>query len=312
MKIKGRVYQSTGSFYSVKDEAGNFWRARLKGRFKISKHTSSSNPIAVGDWVQMEALKNEEKEAVISDIVDRDNYIIRTSPQNRHHKHIIASNLDLACLVITVTQPVTSFGFIDRFLITTEVSNIPCVLIINKSDLITQENESDFHRILDIYKKIGYEIHIVSAKNGEGIDKLEEKLFDKNSLFTGHSGVGKTTLINRLIPGFQLKTKSVSEWSGKGQHTTTFAEMFDWPNKLNTAIVDTPGIKEWGLQEVERSNLSHFFPEMLALLPSCRFNNCLHVNEPHCAIKDALKNGEIAQERYSNYILFLEELERPF
>lgn len=312
MKIKGRVYQSTGSFYSVKDEAGNFWRARLKGRFKISKHTASSNPIAVGDWVHMETLKGEDNEAIIVDILDRENYIIRTSPQNRHHKHIIASNIDVACLVITVTQPVTSLGFIDRFLITTEAFNIPCRLIINKSDLIHEEQKDYFNKIVAIYKNIGYDIHVISAEKGIGIDSLKVDLLHKVSLFTGHSGVGKTTLINQLIPGFQLKTKSVSEWSGKGQHTTTFAEMFDWPQDTNTQIIDTPGIKEWGLQKVEQSDLSHYFPEMLALLPSCRFNNCLHVKEPHCAVKNAVENGHIAQERYSNYLLFLQELERPF
>jgi|SRR5690554_5431463 len=309
---KAQVYQSTGSYYEIKDEEGQLWRARLKGRFKISKHASRSNPIAVGDWVKFDIVEKEDNEAIIDDILLRDNYIIRTSPQNRHQKHIIASNVDLACLIITASQPITSMGFIDRFLITTQAFQINNLLVVNKADLLKGEVLKRYELIKETYEAVGFEVILVSAESGEGIEELKNHIKDKTVLFTGHSGVGKSTLINSLIPSFNLKVGKISDGTGKGRHTTTFAEMFDMPDRLGGKIIDTPGIKEWGLQEVEQEELSHYFPEMVKLLNECRFDNCLHVREPQCAVKDAVESGEIPVSRYENYLIFLEELERPF
>ncbi len=309
---KAQVYQSTGSYYAIKDEEGQFWRARLKGRFKISKHASRSNPIAVGDWVKFDIVEKEDHEAIIDDILFRDNYIIRTSPQNRHQKHIIASNVDLACLIITASQPITSMGFIDRFLITTQAFQIHNLLVVNKADLLKGEVLKRYELIKKTYEAVGFEVMLVSAESGEGIEELKSHIKDKTVLFTGHSGVGKSTLINSLIPSFDLKVGKISEGTGKGRHTTTFAEMFDMPDRLGGKIIDTPGIKEWGLQEVEQEELSHYFPEMVKRLNECRFDNCLHIREPQCAIKDAVSSGEIPVSRYENYLIFLEELKRPF
>lgn len=304
------VYRSTGSFYEVMDVDGKMWTARLKGRFRISSHIKSSNPIAVGDKVKIDVTIPEEP--VISDISERDNYIIRTSPQNRHHKHIIASNLDLACLVVTAIQPVTSFGFIDRFLVTVEAFHIPHIIVINKLDLLEGESLEYAEDLAALYESIGIQVLFVSAETGEGIDALKEVMTNKRTLFTGHSGVGKTTLINQLVPSFGLRTGEVSAWSGKGQHTTTFAEMFDLPFGENSQIIDTPGIKEWGLQAVEQEELSHYFREMRELLNSCRFNNCLHLNEPQCAVKEALNNDELAESRYVNYLIFMDEIKKEW
>lgn len=300
------IYKSTGSFYLAYDDTGRKWNCRVRGKMKIDTDISSTNPIAVGDRVDFFIEDENENSAIISSIERRDNYIVRTSPHNKHQKHIVAANIDLALLVATMAEPRTSNGFIDRFLITAEAYHIPAIIVFNKADLLNGKSMEDYETRKDIYEKIGYETFLSTAIKGDGLDALTEKIKDKTTLFSGHSGVGKSTLINHFIPNKNLRVQEVSAWSGKGQHTTTFAEMFDLPQ--GGRIIDTPGVKEFGIVDMSREELSHYFPEMKERINDCKFNNCIHINEPGCAVKSAVAAREISLERFESYIAILSSL----
>ena len=304
--MTARVYKSTGSWYVLKDASGQFVQARMKGRFKIDGITST-NPIAVGDFVDIEQEAGQETGWVISGIHDRRNYVNRVSPARRQRHHIIASNLDQSLLVATLRDPRTSMGFTDRFLIACEAYHVPAIIAINKCDLFEELEEALFSHWREVYEPVGYTVLRVSGTTGEGLDTLRSLLSGRTTLFSGHSGVGKSTLINQLMPGLDLRTKEVSDWSGKGMHTTTFAEMFDLPD--GGAIIDTPGVREFGLVDIEEQELAHYFPEMRARMDDCQFNNCVHMNEPGCAIKQAVATGVISEERYISYCTILEGLD---
>ena len=306
--MRARVYKSTGSWYTVKTEDGNFSMARIKGIFKIDGITST-NPIAVGDWVNIEVeAGGEEGGMMITGIDERNNYINRQSPANKYQHHIIASNLDQSLLLATLKDPKTSQGFIDRFLVAGEAYHIPSVIIFNKSDIYRKKELDLFEERKEMYESVGYKVILMSLADKTGLEGVEEILRNKTSLLSGHSGVGKSSFINFIVPGLGLKTQDVSGWSGKGIHTTTFAEMYDLP-LLNAHIIDTPGIREFGLVDIPRQELSHYFPEMRSRLMNCQFNNCLHVNEPGCAIKKALNEGKLSFNRYVSYCMMLESIE---
>jgi ribosome biogenesis GTPase len=306
--MRARVYKSTGSWYTVKTEDGNFSMARIKGIFKIDGITST-NPIAVGDWVNIEVeTGGEEGGMMITGIDERNNYINRQSPANKHQHHIIASNLDQSLLLATLKDPKTSQGFIDRFLVAGEAYHIPSVIIFNKADIYRKKEMDLFEERKEMYESVGYKVILMSLANKTGLEGVEEILRNKTSLLSGHSGVGKSSFINAVVPDMGLKTQDVSGWSGKGIHTTTFAEMYDLP-LLNAQIIDTPGIREFGLVDIPKQELSHYFPEMRSRLTDCQFNNCLHINEPGCAIKKALNEGKLSFNRYVSYCMMLESIE---
>ena len=308
--MQGIVYKSTGSWYSVQDTEGDFWDARIKGKLKIDEDISSTNPVAVGDTVMFDIEDDRIKTGIITNIADRNNYIVRVSPHNKNQKHIIAANIDLALLVVSVTDPRTSTGFIDRFLITAEAYHIPAIIVVNKTDLLKAKQHTVLSLWQEIYGRAAYEVYPVAAKDRNTLSLLEMRIKSKITLFSGHSGVGKSTLINQLIPGINIKTKVVSGWSGKGQHTTTFAEMFNLPG--GGKIIDTPGVKEFGLIDFEREELSQYFPEMRAVMKHCKFNNCLHINEPGCAVKQGVADKIISEERYVSYVSILESIEKKW
>ncbi len=302
--MKGTVYKSTGSWYTVKAEDGLFYECRIKGKFRI-QGIKSTNPIAVGDRVEFKLqTKNEKTQGVIHDIEDRENYIVRRSVNLSKRTHILAANIDQLFLVITLNNPPTFTSFIDRFLVTAEAYHIKTVLLFNKIDTYNDEELLEVKHLSALYRNIGYECLGISAKTEKNIDKLKDFMKEKVSIFAGHSGVGKSTLINVVEPGLNLKTKEISEQHKQGQHTTTFAEMFDL--SFDAKIIDTPGVKGFGLVDVEKEELSDYFPEFFMRKEACKFNNCLHVKEPHCAIKDALEAGEIAWSRYRSYLQLLE------
>jgi ribosome biogenesis GTPase len=285
------------------------WQCRIAGKMKIDGEITSTNPVAVGDQVEMEVEDAAQNTAIITGVCPRDNYIIRTSPHSRFRNHIVAANLDQAVLVATLKQPRTSSGFIDRYLVTAGAYHIPAVLVFNKQDLYHEKEMAVFRQWGTIYADIGYPVLLTSALDGYGMAEVRAALAGKTSLFTGHSGVGKSTLINELVPGLELRTELVSDSSGKGMHTTTFAQMFELP--FTGRIIDTPGIRELGIVDMDRPELSHYFPEMVPLLPGCRFNNCLHLNEPGCAVRAAVEEGRIALARYESYLAILATLSGP-
>jgi ribosome biogenesis GTPase len=295
--MQGLITKSTGSWYQVRsgDETID---CRIKGKFRI-KGITTTNPLAVGDVVDFD-MEPEQGTGIITNLHQRKNYIIRKAINLSKQAQIIAANLDRALLVVTLASPRTSLGFIDRFLVTAEAYDIPACLIFNKLDLFSDEGLEILADYQAIYQNIGYPCYSVSALEGTNIDEVQELLKDKVTLFSGHSGVGKSSLINRLLPDLDLRTHMVSEWSDKGMHTTTFAEMFELPQ--GGYIIDTPGIRELGVIDIEKEVLSHFFPEMRERMNQCRFNNCRHINEPGCAVLDALEEGEIAQSRYDSYL----------
>jgi ribosome biogenesis GTPase len=306
--MQGVVYKSTGSWYIVKDKQGKIWNARMKGIFKLDDITST-NPIAVGDIVDFDLENENENSVVITKIHDRKNYINRQSPKVKSQQHIVAANIDQALLIATLKEPRTSQGFIDRFLVTCEMYHVPAIIVFNKSDIYKNKEHEKFSEMKSMYEEIGYKVHLISTKEKTALQDIEGELKNKITLVSGHSGVGKSTFINTIIPSLQIRTKDVSGWSGKGQHTTTFAEMYDLPEPRKGIIIDTPGMKEFGLVAVERHELSGYFPEMKKLISECQFNNCLHTNEPGCAVKEAVQKGEIHEDRYVSYFNMLESIE---
>ena len=300
--MKGRVIKSTGSWYLVQVDE-NVISARLKGKFKQAE-LKLTNPIAVGDWVELDREVGQDT-AVIRDILPRENYVIRKSTRKQHFSHIIASNVDQAILVITMKKPRTSLGFIDRFLVSTESFRIPALLVVNKMDQLEGEDEEDWLQdIHEIYEPLGYPVLEVSALKDQDLKaKMIPYLQGKSSLISGHSGVGKSTLLNALIPEAKQETKDISDYSAKGVHTTTFAELFFLPEGGD--LIDTPGIKEFGILDIEEEELSHYFPEMRQYLGQCKYNNCTHINEPGCVVRVKLEEGYIHPYRYQSYVNIL-------
>ena len=303
--MKAIVYKSTGSWYILKDDDGKFWNARMKGVMKLDDITST-NPVAVGDEVEAEIENDTDSTAIINEIKDRNNYINRQSPRHKYQHHIIAANLDQSMLVATIKEPRTSQGFIDRFLVASEMYHVSPFIVFNKSDLYKTKELGKYEQWKAMYEAVGYKVFLISAEKKEGVNEVLELLKNKTTLISGHSGVGKSSFLNVVFPDINLKTKDISGWSGKGQHTTTFAEMFDLP--FGGRIIDTPGMREFGLVHIEKHEVSHYFPEMRDRLNGCQYNNCLHVNEPGCAIKDAVANGEIYADRYVSYVNIMESV----
>ncbi|GHC48607.1 ribosome small subunit-dependent GTPase A [Ulvibacter litoralis] len=307
---KGVVYKSTGSWYTVKAEDGTFYECRIKGKFRI-KGIKSTNPVSVGDHVQFEVeTKGDETIGIITIIEERENYIIRKSVNLSKQTHIIAANIDIAFLLITLNNPPTFTSFIDRFLVTAEAYEIKAILLFNKIDTYTEDELLEVKYLAALYRDIGYECMGISAITGKNIDKLKEMMKGKVSMFSGHSGVGKSTLVNAIEPNLNLKTTEISNQHMQGQHTTTFAEMFDL--SFGAQIIDTPGIKGFGVVEVEKEELGGYFPEFFKLKEHCKFNNCLHIEEPHCAVKEALENEEIAWTRYKSYLQIIDGEEEHY
>ena len=302
--MTGHVYKSTGSWYTVKTDFGHTYECRIKGKFRI-KGIKSTNPIAVGDVVDFELeTHNNEETGVIHNIHDRTNYIIRKSVNLSKQTHIIAANLDQVFLMITINNPPTFTSFIDRFLVTAEAYSIKTILLFNKIDTYDEETLNEVKYLAHEYRSIGYECIGVSAKTGKNVDKVKTLMHNKTSMFSGHSGVGKSTLVNTIEPSLNIKTKEISTQHSQGQHTTTFAEMFDL--SFDAKIIDTPGIKGFGVVDMDREEVGDYFPEIFKLKQDCKFNNCLHLKEPKCAVKDALDNNEIAYSRYRSYVQILE------
>ncbi|MBT8184673.1 MAG: ribosome small subunit-dependent GTPase A, partial [Eudoraea sp.] len=298
--MQGTVYKSTGSWYSVKAEDGVVYDCRIKGKFRI-KDIKSTNPVAVGDHVLFHLeTTGDETVGVISDIVDRKNYIIRKSVKLSKQTHIIAANIDQVFLLVTINNPKTYTVFIDRFLATTEAYDIPAILLFNKIDACNKEELAEVKYLAALYREIGYLCIGISAKTGKNVDQVKALMTGKTSIFAGNSGVGKTTLLNTIAPHLDQKTEAISEQHLQGQHTTTFAEMFDLD--FGARIIDTPGIKGFGIVDMEKDEIGDYFPEFFALKADCKFNNCLHLDEPQCAVKAALEQDKVSWSRYQSYI----------
>ncbi len=308
--MTGTVYKSTGSWYFVKSEEGKLYQCRIKGKFRI-KGIKSTNPIAVGDSVEFDIeRKGDEEIGVIKLIHERANYIVRKSVNLSKQTQVIASNIDLAFLLITINNPPTLTTFIDRFLVTAQAYSIKVILVFNKIDSYKEEEKGEIAYLKDIYETIGYTCVEVSAIKNINLDIIKSLMKGKTSLFSGHSGVGKTTLLNSLEPGLNLKTKQISDQHQQGQHTTTFAEMFDL--SFNAKIIDTPGIKGFGVVAIEKEELGDYFTEFFALKSACKFHNCIHVNEPQCAVKEALEDEKVSWSRYKSYLQILEGEEENY
>ncbi|QWX84175.1 ribosome small subunit-dependent GTPase A [Cellulophaga sp. HaHaR_3_176] len=306
----GVVYKSTGSWYTVKATSGDFYECRIKGKFRI-KGIKSTNPIAVGDKVTFEVEETgDETVGVISEIANRKNYIIRKSVNLSKQTHIIAANLDQVFLMVTLNNPPTSTSFIDRFLVTAEAYQIPAILLFNKTDTYSPEETDEIKYLAALYRSIGYQCIGISSTTGKNIDQVKELMSGKTSMFSGHSGVGKSTLVNTIEPKLDLKTKKISTQHSQGQHTTTFAEMYDL--EFGAKIIDTPGIKGFGIVDMEKEEIGNYFPDFFKLKDQCKFNNCLHIEEPKCAIKDALDNDEIAWSRYRSYVQMIKGEEENY
>ncbi len=298
---EGVVIKSTGSWYTVKEEAGPTVACRIKGKFRLDE-LKSTNPVSVGDRVTFE-MDDSTGNGVITHIHERKNYIIRKATNLSKQTHILAANIDQAILLVTINYPITTNIFIDRFLTSAEAYRIPVVLLFNKTDRYDAKHLAQMEELRAVYESIGYETRALSAKNQENLDEIRELLRDKTTLIAGHSGVGKSTLINRLEPGLNLKTRDISRFHQSGKHTTTFAEMH--PFSFGGYVIDTPGIRGFGLIMIEKEELYHYFREIFAVSHQCQFHNCTHLHEPGCAVKQAVENGEITFSRYNSYISIL-------
>ena len=297
--MKGTVYKSTGSWYQVKGEDHQFYECRIKGKIRL-KGIKNTNPIAVGDEVLFDI---EEQQGVITEILPRTNYIIRRSVNLSKQTHIIASNIDVAFLLVTLNNPTTYTSFIDRFLVTAEAYHIPAVLLFNKIDTYTTDELAEVKYLAYMYRNIGYECIGISAQTGKNLSQVKERLEGKTAMVLGHSGAGKSTLINAISPSLHLRTQPLSELHGQGQHTTTFAQMYDLD--LSARIIDTPGIKGLGIVDFEREEIANYFPEFFALKEQCKYHNCLHLKEPQCAVKEALEADKLYWSRYKSYLQLL-------
>jgi len=301
--MEGMVTKSTGSWYTVRDKDGQYIECRIRGKIRL-KGMKVTNPIAVGDQV-VYSMEHDDK-GLIDEIKPRKNYLIRRSTRKTKFGHILASNIDQALVIATFTFPKTSLGFIDRFLIVAESFRIPQVLVFNKSDMWDEEVKEWVESIGDIYRNIGVKFLTTSAINGDGLEEFKQQLNSRKTLIAGHSGVGKSTMLNKISPGLiKQKIGEVSTFADKGTHTTTFAEMFEIDK--DTFVIDTPGIKELGLIDIEEGEVSHFFPEMRDLFGKCRFHNCQHMSEPDCAVIKAVENGQISESRYYSYLSMKED-----
>jgi len=304
--MKGIVIKSTGSWYNVRLEDHSVIKCRMAGKIKLDD-LKLTNPVAVGDEVTIEIENSEEIRGVIKTISPRKNYVVRQSPRKKHQLHFLASNVDQVMLIVTMVEPNLKPGFIDRFLLMTETYSIPVTIVFNKSDIYNIEDMEAYWLQHSLYTSIGYNVLMASSVDGQGISRLKDILQNKTTLIAGQSGVGKSTLVNTIEPNLDLKTEEVSEFSGKGQHTTTFAEMFEL--SFGGYIIDTPGIKTLAFSHLEVMDVAHNFREIFALSGECRFADCTHRNEPKCAVKQALEEGNISPVRYTNYLTILEEIE---
>lgn len=304
-QIDGTVVRTTGSWYTVRTDDGEVIQSRIKGKFRLDGK-KLTNPVAVGDKVTVE-IDAATGDANIEDIKSRRNYVIRQSPRKKHDLHLIASNIDQALLIVTIVNPKLKAGFIDRFIMMTEPHDIPLRVIFNKADLYAEEDVMLYNGLSHVYGPIDYPTHLVSALSGQGLDELRVILKDKVTLIGGQSGVGKSTLINAIEPSLDLRTTELSDYTGKGQHTTTFAEMFELPG--GGFIIDMPGIKTLSFNNLEPMDVAHNYREFFALSRECKFPDCLHRNEPGCAVLEAIDNGEVSELRYVNYLKIVEEIE---
>ncbi|MDL2255195.1 ribosome small subunit-dependent GTPase A [Parabacteroides sp. OttesenSCG-928-K15] len=302
--MRGLVVKNTGSWYTVRTEDGQDIESKIKGNFRL-KEIRSTNPVSVGDWVHIDI--NNEGTALIYEIEDRKNYIVRRSSNLSKLSHVIAANLDQVMLIATVNYPITTTIFMDRFLATAEAYQVPVHIVFNKTDRYKENDKERLEELIQLYELIGYPCHLLCAKTEEGLDVIREQLKDKVTLLSGHSGVGKSTIINKLVPGVNLRTSDISEYHNKGMHTTTFSEMIDLPG--GGYLIDTPGIKGFGTFDMEDAEISHYFPEIFAEAPHCRFHNCTHRHEPGCAVLEAIAEGRISESRYKSYLSILSDRE---
>lgn len=301
--MKGRIIKSTGSWYDILDQSGEIYKGRLKGKFKI-KGLKVTNPLAVGDFVQFTPEENSDS-VVIEEILPRHNYIMRKSIQKKGFGHILGANIDQAVIICTLKSPKTSLGFIDRFLVIAESFRIPTTIIFNKIDLLDENDEIELEETKQIYEPIGYDVKTISIQENTNTSTLAELFSNKVTLLAGHSGVGKSSLINLLAPSLSLRTSEISTAHNKGKHTTTFTEMLQIDQE--SFIIDSPGIQELGLIELEKNHISHYFPEMRSYLGQCKYHNCIHLKEPGCAIKEAVENDKIPASRYFHYMGLINE-----
>ena len=300
--MKGVVFRNTGSSYIVRTESGDFWECKIKGNFRL-KGIRTTNPVAVGDMVEV-AVKDDA--SYIIGIEPRRNYIIRKASNLSKESQILASNIDQALLIVTLKEPVTNTTFIDRFLATAEAYNVPVVIVINKVDLLSDADDHDYlEAVKSLYEIIGYKVIKMNALAGDGLEELQQALAGKVTLLSGNSGVGKSSIINLVLPGLNLKTGNVSESHHTGMHTTTFSEMFDLPG--GGSVIDTPGVKGFGTIDFDKAEVAHYFKEIFKISANCKYNNCTHTHEPGCAVRDAVENHYISESRYQSYLSILED-----